>query len=73
MAPQVEQRTVPQQIEFFCPKCGKSCVTFPTTKATVHAKPECRHWLKMRGNQPALAVFLIQAGVALQLGTKDAG
>lgn len=61
---EIEQRDTPRQIEFECPHCGLSCITFPATRATVHQKPTCAMWLQvMRKQKELLPMFLIRGGV----------
>jgi hypothetical protein len=71
MAELVQLSDLPDQIEFACPRCGQSCKTYPKTRAVVHAIPECRLWHEMKGKPEALAVFLIQGGVPISIGTNQ--
>ena len=70
--PEVQCRTVPAEIKFSCPQCRRSCITYPKTRAVVHALPSCSLWRKAQANKDELAVFLIRGGVELAFPAGDA-
>lgn len=65
---------VPEQKEFTCPDCGRSCIIYPRHKpvAVVHAEPrrDCRSWRNIEDKKDDLERFLIKAGVHLLIGPK---
>ncbi len=60
---------LPEQVEFPCPSCKRSCLMFPRTKpiAVQHALPTCRSWKLIEGKKDDIERFLIKAGVHLLL------
>lgn len=65
----------PEEHEFACPVCGRSCKLYPKSKplAVVHAEPRraCSAWRSIEDRKGDLAQFLIKAGVHLLLPQHD--